>query len=50
MKTKYFRKINENRGYATISLPVGLYREWTRKGAKHVEISYDGEILTVSPV
>lgn len=50
MKTKYYRKISDNRGYATISLPVELYREWTENGATHVEILYNGEKLIVSPV
>jgi hypothetical protein len=50
MKIKYFRKITSNRGYATISLPVELYREWTEHGATHVEIIYDGTLLTVAPV
>ncbi len=51
MKMRFFRKISDNnRGYATISLPVELYRQWTENGAKHVEIVYDGERLTVSPI
>jgi len=50
MKMKYFRKISNNHGYATISLPVDLYRTWTESGATHVELLYDGERLIVSPV
>jgi hypothetical protein len=50
MAVRYFRKISDKHGYATISLPVDLYRAWTGSGATHVELVYDGERLIVSPV
>jgi hypothetical protein len=49
MEMRYFRKISDKHGYATISLPVELYRAWTENKATHVELEYDGERLTVSP-
>jgi len=44
MKTRYFRNITVNHGgYATVSLPVELFRRWTEDGATHVELLYDEE-------
>lgn len=50
--TKFFRKISDNRTYASISLPKSIFDYWAANGRTHVAIVYDenSDALTVSPV
>jgi hypothetical protein len=52
MKTRFFRKISDNGGYASISLPKTIFDWWAAKGCAYVQIEYSDveNVMIISPV